>query len=77
MCPSSPDARDPSYGTAGAPGLSAGLVPGLGGHCVRLALVLAHVSVHKLDHVGTDGRLKNRRESGLGDILAFVAKDSN
>jgi hypothetical protein len=50
-----------------SPGLCCCLVSSLGGNSVRLALVLCHVSVHRLDDVRTDGCGEYRRQLNLHD----------
>lgn len=76
MGPAAADAGDTGHGSAGTPRLGAGLMAGVGRHGVRLAVVLPHVRVHKLDHVRADGDLEDSWKSdALSTLLALVSVD--
>ena len=76
MSSSSADARNTGDGAAGAPGLGAGLVAGVGGDGVRLAVVLPHVGVHELDHVRANRDLEDGWEDhALRALLALIGED--
>ena len=77
MGPSSPDTRNTRDSTTSTPRLGTRLVASFGGDCIGLPLVLPHVGVHKLDHVGPDGRLEDGRERGLPTGLATIIKHGN
>ena len=65
------DARDPGDGAARAPRLGARHVPGVRVHAVRLARVLVHVAVDRVDHVRTDRSAEDRRQAqGLARLLS-------
>ena len=62
------DTGDTGHGATGTPRLGGGLVTGLGGDRVRLAVVLRHVGVHHRDDVRTDGGREDGGERSLGGL---------
>jgi hypothetical protein len=70
--PAAADARDTGDGASGSPGLGRGLVAGLGGDGVGLALVAGDELVGELDDVGADRRAEDVRHRDAGGVRGHV-----
>ena len=75
------DTGDTGHGASGTPGLGGGLVSGLLGHGVGLALVVGDLGVDEVDDVGSDGGFHNIGQcdggDGIGGHVTFEGLDSD